>query len=100
MNLANSEYKKAFCEVLYILEHMEEKCLERVPPKLLSFFEDNKSKYYKVNLSTKLPLEEQELLEETKAILAFLCRKYLCDDETKEKLEEKFQLELKKTEES
>ena len=78
---------------------MDNKYLERVPKKLLEFFKKQKSQYYKVNLSTNMPLEEQELLEETKVILAFLCRKYLCDDETKKKLEEKFQLELKKAEE-
>ena len=96
MNLANSEYKKAFCEVLYILEHMENKYLERIPKKIIEFFREQKSQYYKVDLSTNMPLEEQELLEETKAILAFLCRKYLCDYETKKKLEEKFEFELKK----
>jgi len=79
---------------------MDNKYLERIPKKLLEFFKNEKSQYYKVNLSEDIPLEEQLLLDETKAILAFLCRKYLCDDETKEKLEEKFQLELKKTEEN
>jgi len=68
---------------MYIIEHLEKKDADRIPPKLVEFFFKNKSTYYSVSLSDEIPLKEQELMEETKAILAFLCRKYLCADDIK-----------------
>lgn len=80
--MIKSNYRNAFCEVLYILENMDGKYLDKIPKSLLELFKREKSRGYKVNLLHSIPLEEQELLKETRTILAFLCRKYLCDGDS------------------
>ena len=65
---------------------MEDKYIDAIPKKLIDFFESHKDKCYKVNLSSEVYLEKQELLDETKALLAILCRKYW-DIEIKERTE-------------
>lgn len=92
----NKIYADACCEVDYILTHIDSRDIEKIPKKLRDFFKDKKSKYYEIKITPEIPLIKQELLDETKAIISFLNRKYLCNEEEKRVREKTFIEELKK----
>ena len=91
-------------EVLGILDLLDEEQKNRIPKKLKEFFENNKNQDYQVNIDSNIPLEEQNLLQETVDILAMLKLNYWCTNEKeKEGLlnllnenEKKYQEELRK----
>jgi hypothetical protein len=96
--------KDAYVEVLGILALLDEEQKNRIPKKLKEFFENNKNQDYQVNIDSNIPLEEQNLLQETVDILAMLKLNYWCTNEKeKEGLlnllnenEKKYQEELRK----
>ena len=96
--------KDAYVEVLGILDLLDEEQKNRIPKKLKEFFENNKNQDYQVNIDSNIPLEEQNLLQETVDILAMLKLNYWCTNEKeKEGLlnllnenEKKYEEELRK----
>ena len=96
--------KDAYVEVLGILDLLDEEQKNRIPKKLKEFFENNKNQDYQVNIDSNIPLEEQNLLQETVDILAMLKLNYWCTiEKEKEGLlnllnenEKKYQEELRK----
>ena len=74
-----------------------------IPQKLRNFFKEQKDKNYVKNINPNIPIKEQNLLEETLALIAMLNLQYWCKDEKeKERLknvyadnERKYQEELK-----
>ena len=96
--------KDAYVEVLGILDLLDEEQKNRIPKKLKEFFENNKNQDYQVNIDSNIPLEEQNLLQETVDILAMLKLNYWCTNEKeKEGLlnllivnDKKYQEELRK----
>ena len=93
--------KDAYVEVLSIIDLLEENQKNKIPKKIKDFFEDNKNKNYQANIVPDIPLEEQDLLQETIDILAMLKLNYWCTNEEKEELldllnenEKKYQEEL------
>lgn len=95
--------KQAYSEIDEFLELLTSEEKNKIPEKLRDFFKMNKDKYYTKNINPNIPIKEQELKEETLAIIAFLNLKYWCEDETeKERLkaiylenERKYQEQLK-----
>lgn len=92
----NKERTEAYVEVLEILEHMDNKYVEKIPFELIDFFNKNASKEYKFKLNETIPFEEQVLKETTINILAMLNLNYWCEDEEhkKELLEKYYNNEL------
>lgn len=74
-----------------------------IPKKLRDFFKEQKDKEYVKNINPNIPIKEQNLLEETLALIAMLNLQYWCKDEQeKERLkniyaenERKYQDELR-----
>lgn len=86
-----SERMEAYVEVIEILKHMDEKYVEKIPKKLMNFFESNCSKDYVFNLNLNKPLVEQKLKSKTLSILGMLNVNYWCEsEEMKKKLLEKY----------
>lgn len=75
----------------------------QIPQKLRDFFKEQKDKEYVKNINPNIPIKEQNLLEETLALIAMLNLQYWCKDEQeKERLksiyaenERKYQDELR-----
>ena len=73
-----------------------------IPKKLRNFFKEQKDNEYVKNINPNIPIKEQNLLEETLALIAMLNLQYWCKDEKeKERLksiyvenERKYQDEL------
>lgn len=77
--------RKAYVEVLEVLNHMEPKYVEKIPSKLIDLFKINASKEYIFKLNNNIPFEEQELMQSTINILAMLNYNYWCEDEEHKK---------------
>ena len=85
---------KAFSEVDTILEYSSEEIANKIPKKFKDIIKNNKDLEYKLEIDDNKALTEQELLPETKEILALIYREYLCSEEEKEKLIEENQKKL------
>lgn len=78
--MANIEYSEAIVEVLEILEYSDDNILEKIPKKLIKFWERNKSNTYKPNLDHNKSISEMNLKDKTKSILSMIYLNYLCND--------------------
>lgn len=73
-------YCRGCVELTAILKQASREELERVPKKLLDFFERNCDPYYEFVPGEGKRIGEMELLPETKGLLAMLYRNYWCAD--------------------
>ena len=76
---------RAYAEVDYIINHMNEKYIEKVPKKILNFFSELKDPNYEVKVNPYIPLQKQGLKRYTLEIIALLHLKYWCEDEERKK---------------
>lgn len=101
MNLSqNNEYAKAYVEILEVINKIDKEYKDKIPEKLLDFFENNKDLKYEFkveNMNSQKPF-----LRETVVILTVLEQKYWANDEEREILnrvlkenEEKHQKEIR-----
>ena len=81
----SSEQMKAYTEVLAIINYMEAKYKEKIPKKLIDFFERNSAKEYKFKLDLYIPLRQQKLNSKTLALLAMINLNYWCETEEEKK---------------
>lgn len=82
------EFEEACSEMDYILENMNPIDKEKIPQKVIKFFKDNKSIFYKVKLDSTKNLSQQELKEETKAFIKIINYNYFMGQDGKEELKE------------
>ena len=76
---------QAYAEVDYIINHMNQKYREKVPPKMLAFFSELKDPNHVININPYVPLQNQGLKRYTLEIIALLHLKYWCEDEERKK---------------
>ena len=96
--------KKSYVEILEILKYMDEVYVDKIPKKLIEFFEENKEKNYSFKYNNAVELEKQNLNDNTLALLAMLNLNYWCESEEHKKEliakyndnEQKHQEELRK----
>ena len=98
------EYREAFTEVNEILKYFNKDLLKKIPKEFIKNIKENMSTTYKVIYDNTKSLNEQNIKQETRAILSIIYRDYICDKETKEKIIQKdrkewLELEEKKKEE-
>ena len=100
--MVSTEYSEAIVEVLDILHYSENDIIEKIPKKLIEFWERNKSTTYKPNLDHSKPINEMKLKDKTKSLITMIYLNYLCDKTQKKNTqlilknnEEKYQKELR-----
>ncbi len=76
-----NELKKAYAEVLEILNHMEPKYKEKVPEKLLLQMESKKLEGYTFELDLSIPFKENKFSSKTLPLLAMINLNYWCETE-------------------
>jgi len=76
---------RAYAEVDYIINHMNQKYIDKVPKKILAFFSELKDPNYYVKVDPYVPLQNQGLKRYTLEIIALLHLKYWCEDEERKK---------------
>ena len=77
-------YYNAYTEIYEILSYMPINYIKKLPIELLNLFEQNRNKEYKYCIDIEKKINEQEMLIETKSILAVLYRDYWATPEKKE----------------
>ena len=100
--MVSVEYSEAIVEILEILENSDNTIYNKIPNKLIEFWESNKSATYKPNLNHNKPLNEMKLKQKTKDIITMIYLNYLCDENERENIidilkknEENYQLMLR-----
>ena len=88
---------QAFAEVYDIIMHLEKDLYNKIPKSFLELLEKNRDKEYKFNIDYLKDINEQYLLQDTRAILALIYRNFLCDEEQRLKLKEQEEILLKKS---
>lgn len=95
--------RQAYSEIDEFLGLITKEERDEIPKKLRDFFREEKDTSYHKNINSNIPIEEQNLKEETLAIIALLNLQYWCKDENeKQRLqqiyannENKYQEELR-----
>lgn len=87
--MMEDNYSKAYKEIVEILKYVPEESVNKIPKEMRDMFEAEQLKTYNFQIDTKKTFEEQELLEETKAILANIFRDYWATDYQKARIIEK-----------
>lgn len=75
----------AYAEIYEILKLIEDEYVNRIPKKIMDFFEEERDKEYKTIIDVNIPLDEQNLKRETMVLLAILNYNYWCDSEEEKK---------------
>jgi len=80
---------KAYSEVAFILESLDDNLKNKIPDKLLALINNKKIKYYTPSIDINKPLCEQNLEHDTLVFLAMLYYNCWCEnaDEKQEILE-------------
>lgn len=94
----------AYAEIDSFIELLPKAEKEKIPNKLKQYFKEEKDKETIKKLSANIPIEKQNLQEETWNLIAIIYLKYLCEDENEKKEleeiyaknEEKYREEIKK----
>lgn len=75
--------RRAYSEIYYIINNLETGYRQKLPNKLVKFFEDVKDDTYKVPYDESMPLYMQEYQDYTFDLLNILNVNYWCDDNQK-----------------
>ena len=94
-------YREAFTEVNEILKYLSEDLLNKIPKEFIDNIKENMSTSYILKYDNTKGINEQNLKQETRAILSVIYRDYICDEEIKKEIIQKdrkewFDLETKK----
>ena len=80
-------YSNALYQISEILNYVEKDLINKIPENLINYINQNKSKDYDWKIDTNLPLENQELLQQTKELLTVIYRDYWCNNTEREELD-------------
>lgn len=90
---------RVYSELYDILKFCDNDLKNKISRKFLKFLNDNRDKTYITNINPYLPLEEQNILEETKNYLGLVYRSYFADENEKLDFAKKDKEEYEKLEE-
>ena len=79
--MADIQYANAYTEVLDILKYISKEDYEKIPKSKIKVFEQNSNKNYSFKYDVDKTLEEQNVSEIAKMIIAILCRDYWTTNE-------------------
>lgn len=77
MTIYSIELPKALTEVREILSGYDKRIIQQIPTTFLDFIDENYNKDYFPNIDKTKNINEQELLQTTRVILAIVYEKYL-----------------------
>lgn len=81
--------RQAYSEIDEFLGLLSEEQRNEIPKKLRDFFKEEKDQEYFKNIDKDIPIKDQNLKEETLAIITLLNLQYWCkDEEEKKRLQE------------
>ena len=92
-------YPKAYKEVLEVLKYVPQESVAKIPEEIINMFKVKMDKTWDFKVDINKPFEEQNLLDETKAIFANIFKDYWATPYQKERIEAREKYELEKIEE-
>ena len=92
-------YAKAYKEVIEILNFVPKESVDKIPQTMLDTFKAKSDQNYDFKVDINKSFEEQELLDETKAIFANIFRDYWATPYQKERIKAKEKHDRQKIEE-
>ncbi|MBR0490707.1 MAG: hypothetical protein IJJ82_01490 [Clostridia bacterium] len=99
MERVDSNYRKAFVEVDAVLNCLNTNAYNKIPLNVINAIRDNKDENYQYEYDEKIEYYKWNFMNETKAILYNLFKKYLATEEQIKYFIEKERKELYKIEE-
>lgn len=81
-----TEYKIAYGEVLEILKHISKEEFNKIPPNMVEMFRENASNENEFVYNPNKTLQEQNVSEIARAIIAILFRDYWATETQREKI--------------
>ena len=88
-------YPKAYREVYEILKNISKEDFEKIPQDIIKTIKNNMDTEYEYKLKENVDFEEQNVLQETKALLAIIYRDYWATNIERERIIEKEQYDKK-----
>lgn len=82
------DYADLAAEMNILLRYIDDELVEKIPQKIIEFFQDIASPHFKSRIDPRLPLDQQLLLPSTECMLTLLYRQYWCTNEEREELDE------------
>ena len=98
--MINSNYKKAYKEVLEIIKYFPQKEYAKIPKEKIDFYKNNMDKNYDFTINPEIDLAEQNISKEANAIIVNLFTDYYATEEQKVKIKEILDLNQEKEEQS
>ena len=77
--------RQAYTEIDNFIELLDEYNRNKVPKKLREFFKKEKDDTYSKVINPNIPIKDQNLKEETLALIAMLYLQYWCEDENEKR---------------
>ena len=79
--LKKNEIERSYVEILEILKHVEPQYVQKIPLEVIEFFQENKDPEYQFVYDDSVSLIYQDILENTRNLLALLNVNYWCNNE-------------------
>lgn len=83
--MISTNIRQAYTEIDNFIELLDDYNKNKVPKKLRDFFKKEKDNNYTKTIDATKPIKEQNLKEETLALIALLNLQYWCEDEEEKK---------------
>lgn len=90
---------KAYKEVYEILKKVSKKDLEKIPKEVLIMLQTNMDKDYKYQVLEDVDFEKQQMLRETKILLAIIYRDFWATEYERDRINKKVNYDVQKYEE-
>ena len=84
--MVSTKYANAITEVLHYLKGIREEDVNKIPKKIMNFFEENASKEYICDFDYTKPLKDLNITDEAKGIITYICYSYWCETEDEKKV--------------
>ena len=97
--MISNEFAEASAELNIIFQYAPNEYVEKIPRRLREFFIKVESKTYHPTINPNKTLEEQNIKEKTKDLIAIIYRNYWCNEEERKELDQKIIENDKKYEE-
>ena len=82
-------FSKVCTETLEILANVSDEEYDKISPNFIQMLDKNSDKTYVFDINPKQEFSKQELLDETYDMLAYIYRKYWCDENSKQEFKSK-----------
>lgn len=98
VNTTEKEYRCAYKEVSIIIEYLEEEIRSKIPEEKIEFYKKHMDINHEFEIDIEKELDDQNILYQTRCILANLFIDYIATKEDKEKILKEEQEEIKQIE--